>query len=97
VSIDIGQNLLFDGVGFQPVPVQLFGGFIAQGLRGPNLLIDPLPSEQCSLGPAYIGGHGLHLVKLFIIGAKRAFYPSVSLRVVGTVKGAEGRGTWFLS
>ena len=97
VSIDIGQNLLFDGVGLQPVLVQLFGGFIAQGLRGPNLLIDPLPSEQCSLGPAYIGGHGLHLVKLFIIGAKRAFYPSVSLRVVGTVKGAEGRGTWFLS
>ena len=97
VSKDIGQNLFFDGVGFQPTLVKLFGGFITQGLMGPDLLIDPVPSEQGSLGPACSGGHGLHLVKLFLIGVKRAFYPSVSLRVVGTVKGAEGRGTWFLS
>ena len=94
-SIDIGQNLLFDGVGFQPVVVKLFGGFMTKGLMGPDLLIDPVPSEQRSLGPVSIGGPGLYLVELFFIGAERAFHPSVSLRVGGTVKGAEGRGRSF--
>jgi hypothetical protein len=36
----------------------------------PDLLIDPVPSEQGRLGPAYIGGHGLYLVELFLIGAE---------------------------
>jgi hypothetical protein len=85
----------FDGVSFQTVLVKLFDGFITLGLVEQYLLIDVVPSEQHSLGPACIGGHGLYLVELFLIGAERAFYPSVSLRVGGTIKGAEGRSCSF--